>query len=65
MANPFKKTTQITWAPEMEQVFKEVQEAVGHCPKLFYADPSLPIYVRTDVSDYGIGGYIFQVDGTK
>jgi hypothetical protein len=21
--------------------------------------------VRTDASDYGIGGYIFQVDGTK
>jgi hypothetical protein len=49
----------------MEQVFKAVQEAAGNCPKLFYVDPGLPIHVRTDALDYGIGGYIFQLDGTK
>ncbi len=67
MVNPYKKSTLITcWSPEMEQVFRTVQEAVGNCPKLFYyVDPSLPIHVRTDASDYGIGGYIFQVDGAK
>ncbi len=48
----------------MEQVFRTVQEAVGNCSKLFYVDQSLPIHVRADASDYGIGGYIFQVDGT-
>jgi hypothetical protein len=63
MMNPYKKNTQITWSPEKEQVFKMVQEAVGNCPKLFYVDPSLPIHVRTEASDYGIGGYIFQLDG--
>ncbi len=65
MVNPYKKNTQISWTPQMEQVFIAVQEAVGNCPKLFYVDPSLPIHVRTDASDYGIGGYIFQLDGTK
>jgi hypothetical protein len=65
MVNPYKKNTQISWTPQMEQVFIAVQEAVGNCPKLFYVDPSLPIHVRTDTSDYGIGGYIFQLDGTK
>jgi hypothetical protein len=35
---------------------------VGKCPKLFYVDLNLPIHVRTDASDYGIGGYIFQLD---
>ncbi len=35
---------------------------MGNCPKLFYVDLSLPIHVRTDASDYGIGGYIFQLD---
>ncbi len=34
MVNPYKKNTQITWTPKMEQVFKAVQEAVDHCPKL-------------------------------
>ncbi len=65
MVNPYKKNTLLTWIPEMEQSFKAVQEEVGNCPKLFYVDPSLPIHVRTDASDYGSGGYIFQLDGNK
>ncbi len=35
---------------------------MGKCPKLFYVDLSLPIHVRTDTSDHGIGGHIFQLD---
>jgi hypothetical protein len=38
---------------------------VGNCPKLFYVDLKLPIHARTDASDYGIGGYIFQIDQQK
>ncbi len=36
---------------------------MGNCPKLYYVDNDLPIHVRTDASDYGIGCYIFQKDG--
>jgi hypothetical protein len=36
--------------------------SVGNCPNLFYVDLSLPIHVRTNASDYRIGGYIFQLD---
>ncbi len=49
----------------MENSFRDVQESVGNCPKLFYVDLKLPIHVRTDASDYGIGGYIFQIDQQK
>jgi hypothetical protein len=59
---PYKKGTSIDWTPRLEQCFRDVQESVGKCPKLFYVDLSLPIHVRTDASDYGIGGYIFQLD---
>ncbi len=60
---PYKKGTFIDWTPRLEQCFRDVQESVvGKCPKLFYVDLSLPIHVRTDASDYGIGGYIFQLD---
>ncbi len=38
---------------------------MGNCPELFYVDLKLPIHVRTDASDYGIGGYIFQIDQQK
>ncbi len=59
---PYKKGTSIDWTPRLEQCFRDVQESVGNCPKLFYVDLRLPIYVRTDASDYGIGGYIYQLD---
>jgi hypothetical protein len=59
---PYKKGTSIDWTPRLEQCSKDVQESVSNCPKLFYVDLSLPIHVRTDASDYGIGGYIFQLD---
>jgi hypothetical protein len=65
MVNRYKKNTQISWAPQMEQVFIAVQEVVGNCPKLFYVYPSLPIHVRTDASDNGIDEYLFQLDGIK
>jgi hypothetical protein len=59
---PYKKGTSIDWTPRLEQCFRDVQESVGNCPKLFYVDLSLSIHVRTDASDYEIGGYIFQLD---
>jgi hypothetical protein len=49
----------------LEQCFRDVQESVGDFPKLHYVDLSLLINVRTDASDYGIGGYIFQIDQQK
>ncbi len=61
---PYKKGMSIDWTPRLKQCFWDVQESVGNCPKLHYVDLSLPIRVRTDASDYGIGGggYIFQLD---
>jgi hypothetical protein len=59
---PYKKSTSIDWTLRLEECFRDVQESVGKCPKLFYVDLSLPIHLRTDASDYSIGGYIFQLD---
>jgi hypothetical protein len=62
---PYKKGTSIDWTPRLEKSFRDLQESVGNCPKLFYVDLKLPIHVRTDASDYGIGRYIFQIDQLK
>jgi transposase InsO family protein len=33
---------------------------------MYFVDPDLPLYLHTDASDYGIGGYLFQiVDGVE
>ncbi len=63
LTTPYKKGSFIIWTPQLEELFKHIQEVVGNCPKLYYVDNDLPIHVRTDASDYGIGGYIFQKDG--
>ena len=35
-------------------------------PKLFFYDETAPIFLLTDASDYGIGGYLYQlVDGKE
>jgi hypothetical protein len=65
LITPYKKNSVISWTPGLEERYRVVQEAVGHCPMLYYTDSRLPIFVRTDASDYGIGGYIFQRDGDK
>ncbi len=62
---PYKKGASIDWTSRLENSFKDVQESLGNCPKLFYVDLKLPIHVRTDASDYGIGRYIFQKDQQK
>jgi hypothetical protein len=28
---------------------------------MYFVDPDLPLYLHTDASDYGIGGYLFQM----
>ncbi len=59
---PYKKGTSIDWTPKLEECFRDVQESVGKCPKLFYVDLNLPIHIRTNASNYGIDEYIFQLD---
>ncbi len=65
MTIPYKKSGTVVWTPQLEERLCLIQEAVGNCPKLYYVDLNISIHVRTDASDYGIGGYIFQVDGDK
>jgi hypothetical protein len=65
LTTPYRKISSIIWRPQLEELFKQIQEAVGNCPKLYYVDNDLPMHVRTDASGYGIGGYIFQKDGHK
>ena len=53
----------LEWTPRREAAFETVKEAIHRCPKLFFVQADLPIYLQTDSSDYGIGAYLFQKDG--
>jgi hypothetical protein len=56
----------VSWTEETRQTFIDTQKAINECPKLFFQDPSAPVFLHTDASNYGIGGYLFQViDGVE
>jgi len=60
----YKKTTanqRLKWTAETEACFSELLDKVNTCPKLFFIDESAPVFLHTDASKYGIGGYLFQV----
>ena len=58
-----QKKNAITWTPECEHAFEAIKVAIDNCPKLFFRDEDLgAVYVQTDASNFGIGGYMFQLD---
>ena len=56
----------IAYTAEMEALFEEVKFLVSRCQKLYFINDISPIFLETDASDYGIGGYLYQViDGVN
>ena len=61
MVKPYRAKEGLIWTEETETVFNRVKEAVHECPRLWFVDENEKIYVHTDASNIGIGGYMFQV----
>jgi hypothetical protein len=60
----YKKATshlRLHWTTETLTQFQKLKEAVNNCPKLFFVDDKSPIFLHTDASNYGIGGFLFQL----
>ena len=55
-----KKRTVLTWTPATEAAFENLRTMISNCPLLYFVDSTSPIILRTDASDYGIGGVLFQ-----
>ena len=51
----------IVWTEQMEKYFTDLRDNVANCPKLFFMDDYWRIGMEIDASDYGIGGFLFQV----
>eukprot|EP01041_Mallomonas_annulata_P012584 gene12584-26500_t len=49
----------LTWNPELESTFVEVQNAINEAQLCFFVNPLAPIYLHADACDYGIGAYLF------
>ena len=61
LAKPYRPNDQLEWTKETELVFEKVKEAVHECPQLWFVDENEKIFVHTDASNVGIGGYMFQI----
>ena len=51
----------IEWTSVTENHYRMVQNAIVNCQLLYFRDPSAPVRLYTDASDYGIGAYLCQV----
>ena len=54
------KGTRLVWTTLGQTVFETLRELISKCPLLRFPDDSAPIILRTDASDFGIGGVLFQ-----
>ena len=55
------KQTSLKWTKEGDAAFKTIQQLIADSPTLHFIHPTAPIVLMTDASDYGIGGYLYQV----
>jgi transposase InsO family protein len=66
MLADYHRSTVLKWTDETKETFFALQKLVCDCPLMHFVDPDVPLYLHTDASDYGIGGYLFQiVDGVE
>jgi hypothetical protein len=66
MFKDYDKRKKIVWTPEAIEAYEILQRDVSECHTLFFVDENAPIFLCTDASDYGIGGYLYQViDGKE
>lgn len=55
------KRAPIRWTSHTTEAFERIKDEVNRCPSLYFMDSQAPIFLHTDASDYGIGGYLFQL----
>jgi hypothetical protein len=52
-----------TWSEKEQHAFDTLKHALSNAPLLIIPDPNLPYVVRTDASDYAVGGTLSQDHG--
>jgi transposase InsO family protein len=66
MIGNYDRTRRLVWSQDAQESWDSIREAIRQCQTLHFVDPDAPVYLHTDASDYGIGGYLFQiVDGKE
>jgi len=61
----YKPRASLVWSEEPRIAFQRVKDAINNCPTLYFINESMPVILLTDASDYAIGAYLYQYDGTR
>ena len=59
-----QKRTSLIWSPEGIEAFDTLRQRISNCPLLTFPHPTSTVILRTDASNYGIGGVLFQTIDT-
>lgn len=62
LTNLTSSTTTFKWSEECQKAFQDLKEAITAAPCRKTADPLSPFFIRTDASDFAIGGVLEQED---
>jgi transposase InsO family protein len=61
-----KKQSKLIWTAAGETAYAEIKDLISKSPLLYFMSDTAPIVLMTDASDYGVGGYLYQlVDGKE
>ncbi len=48
------------WSTASEVAYEAIRKLIESAPLLYFVNDKDPIFLRTDASDYGVGGYLYQ-----
>ena len=61
-----KKQSKLIWTVAGETAYEAIKDLISKSPLLYFMSDTAPIVLMTDASDYGVGGYLYQlVDGEE
>ena len=61
MTKRYNPSAAIPWTEELQRKFHEFKDAIFNMPSRWFQDSVSPVYLHTDASQYGIGGYLYQL----
>ena len=61
----YRRSNRLIWNAEARLAFTAVKTLIDDCPTMYFLVPECEIFLHTDASDYGVGGYLFQLVDNK
>jgi RNase H-like domain found in reverse transcriptase len=65
MLSNYSKTKKVEWTKDSLESFTSIKAEVAKCTTMHFINETDPTFLHTDASDYGIGGYLFQLVNEK